>query len=103
VAEPDLELALQNEFQRATRECIAIGYHPTRFLQMLGEHGPIATTIELVMGNHEGFEKLWELRRLDLSVEAIILREPFRRLFSPEVLEQAEQKLRDVGYLLKLA
>jgi hypothetical protein len=99
VAEPNLELALKNEFLRATRECIAIGYHPTGFLQMLGKHGPIATTIQLVMGNHEGFERLWELRRLDLSVEAIILREPFRVLFSPEVLGQAEQKLRDVGYL----
>ncbi len=35
---------------------------------MLGEHGPISTTIHLVMGNHEGFERLWELRRLDLSI-----------------------------------
>jgi hypothetical protein len=66
---------------------------------MLGEHGPIATAIQLVMGNHEGFERLWELHRLDLSIEAIILSEPFRRLFPPEVIEQAEQKLRDVGYI----
>ena len=103
MAEPNLEIALQNEFLRATRECIAIGYHPTRFLQMLGEHGPIATTIQLVMGNHEGFERLWELRRLDLSIEAIILREPYRTLFPPEVLERAEQKLREVGFFEKKA
>jgi len=98
VAEPNLKIALQNEFLRATRECIAIGYHPTRFLQMLGEHGPIETSIQLVLGIHEGFERLWELRRLDLSIEAIILQEPYRTLFSPEVLERARQKLDDVGF-----
>ncbi len=98
MAEPDLAVALQNEFLRATRECIAIGYQPTRFLQMLGEHGPVATAIQLVMGNHEGFERLWQLGRLDLSVEAIILREPQRGLFPPEVLERAHQKLQNVDF-----
>jgi hypothetical protein len=101
MAEPNLEPALQNEFLRATRECVALGYHPTRFLQMLDERGAVATSIQLVMGNHEGFERLWELRRLDLSVEAIIIREPFRNLFAPDVLERAEQKLREVGYVVR--
>ncbi len=98
MAEPNIEATLNSEFQRAARECVRLGYHPRRFLQMLGEHGPIMTAIQLVLGDHEGFERLWELHRLDLSVEAIILREPFRRLFTPEVLAQAEQKLRSVGY-----
>jgi len=98
VAQPNMELALQHEFLRATRECIAIGYHPTRFLQMLGEHGAVATSIQLVMGNHEGFERLWQLNRLDLSVEAIILRGPYRNLFPPEVLERARKKLEEVDF-----
>jgi len=100
MVEPNLEHTLRNEFLRATRECVALGYHPARFLQMLDEHGAIATSIQLVMGSHEGFERLWELRRLDLSVEAIIIREPFRGLFMLDILERAEQKLREVGYVV---
>lgn len=101
----DLETSLRNAFLHATRECQEIGYNPARFLQMLSEHGPVATAIQLVMAKdyHEGFAKLWELGRLDLSsVEAaIILREPHRNLFPSEVLERAQQKLQEVGFLCR--
>jgi hypothetical protein len=74
--------------------------HPTRFLQMLAEHGPISTAINLVMEPkyHEGFTKLWELKRLDLTVEAIILRAPYNQLLAQEVLERARIKLDELGY-----
>jgi hypothetical protein len=98
MAEPNVAKALQNEFIRAARECVAIGYHPTQFLQMLGELGPVTASIQLVIGNHEGFEQLWQLDRLDLSVEAIILREPYCNLFSDEVLERARQKLQEFDF-----
>lgn len=100
MAEPNLENSLQNEFLRATRQCIALGYHPTGFLQMLDKHGAIATSIRLVMGHHEGFERLWKLKRLDLSVEAIIMKQPFCTLFTPDILERAHEKLREVGYVM---
>jgi hypothetical protein len=48
----------------------------------------------------EGFETLFVSERLDLSVEAIILQEPFRQLFMDEVLETAEKKLREIGYMV---
>ena len=99
MAKPNVELALQNEFLRAARECIGLGYNPTGFLQLLGERGPVATAIHLVMGNYEGFDRLWQLRRLDLSVEAIILQEPYRSLFPFEVMERAHRKLKEVGFL----
>ena len=67
---------------------------------MLESQGPVTTSIDLVMATtyHEGFTKLWELGRLDLAVEAIILREPFNKLFSQEVLDTARSKLEKVGY-----
>jgi hypothetical protein len=48
---------------------------------------------------HEGFIKLWELGRLDLTVEAIILRNPFNPLFSREVLNTARVRLEQLGYI----
>ncbi len=91
----DLEILLRDEFLRATRECQTLGYNPTGFMRLLSDRGTIE---RLYMGSYEGFERLWRLGRLDLSVEAIIRREPYRTLFAPEVLDRAEQKLRDVGY-----
>jgi hypothetical protein len=67
---------------------------------MLEENGPIDTAILLVMAPkiHEGLSKLWEFKRLDLSVEAIICREPYRQLFSDNVLAQARSRLKELGY-----
>lgn len=96
-----LAMELQDEFLRAIRECIDIGHYPVRFLHMLGDHGPVITAVHFVMTHQdpEGFESLIVSGRMDLSVEAIILQEPYRLLFVPEVLERAEHKLREVGYL----
>ncbi len=94
-----LKYQLRQEFLRAVDICInQYGYHPTRFLQMLGNIGPINTAISLVTKPryHEGFTKLWELNRLDLTVEAIIRRDPYNQLFDQEVLDRARSKLEEL-------
>jgi len=99
-----LEKQLEREYlQISSLYYEEYGYHPSRFLQMMKEYGPVHTSIRLVMDPvpHEGLTKLYELRRLDISVEAIILREPFRNLFSDEVLNKAREKLVELGYLNK--
>ncbi|GAB4273942.1 hypothetical protein [Thermincola ferriacetica] len=60
-----------NIYKRADEE---LGYRATRFLQMLSEKGGVATAIRLVSkpGGTEGFTVLWENKRLDLSVEALV-------------------------------
>ena len=91
-----LEDVLEREFQRAVSICIGqYGYRPSYFLQMLGNYGPVDTAIRLVTAPkfHEGFVRLWELSRLDLTVEAIILRDPYNQLFTKEVLEKARERL----------
>jgi len=96
-----LEDLLEGEFHRAVSICIGqYGYRPSYFLQMLGNHGPVDTTIRLVTASkfHEGFTRLWELRRLDLTVEAIILRNPYKQLFTKEVLDKARERLEQLGY-----
>ncbi len=97
----NLENKLRTEFLNAVNICKnQYGYNPTRFLQMLEKYGPVNTAINLVMDPkcHDGFTKMWELRRLDLTVEAIICRSPYNRLFSHEVIEKAKEKLEQLGY-----
>jgi hypothetical protein len=96
-----LETELQNEFLRATRECQALGCDPGQILDLLQDYGPVIAAVHLVMAEEdpEYIETLGVIQRLDLTVEAIILRDAFRTLFLPEVLERAEQKLREFGYL----
>lgn len=76
-----LENELEREFQKAVSMCIDLGYRPSYFLQMLRDYGPVDTAIRLVTAPkfHEGFTRLWELRRLDLTVKAIIIRNPYNQ------------------------
>jgi hypothetical protein len=97
-----IEKQLEREYLRLSRLYYEeYGYHPSRFLQMMKEYGPVQTTIKLVMDPvlHEGLTKLWELGRLDISVEATILQEPYCNLFSDDVLNKAKEKLEKLGYL----
>ena len=96
-----LESLLKEEFLKAVNICVnQYGYRPSYFLQMLNNYGPVETAIRLVTADqlHEGFTKLWELGRLDLTVEAIILRKPFNQLFTDEILQRARERLEELGY-----
>jgi hypothetical protein len=41
---------------------------------------------------------LWKHKRLDLTVEATILREPWQQLFSMNEKEVARERLEQLGY-----
>jgi hypothetical protein len=77
-----------------------IGYNATYFLRSLNEHGGVATARRLINAQapSDGFTRLWELGRLDLSVEAVALEARWRPLFSGEELRRAAQRLADYGY-----
>lgn len=84
----------------ANRAWTELHYRPGYFLDMLNERGGAATAHALLAGRpSDGFAKLWELKRLDLSVEAVALQEPWRALFSEQELRTAERRLREAGYL----
>ena len=84
-------------YTRAKKEC---KYTATRFLQMLGEKGGLQTAKSLILkdGGTEGFTKLWELRRLDLSVEALVLKEEYKELFSEYERSTCRDRLIKYGY-----
>lgn len=86
-----------NIYRRALDEC---RYQPSYFLQMVHDKGGRQTALDLITSSKpsDGFTKLWALRRLDLTVEALVLQEPWKALFSDDVLAVARRRLKQHGY-----
>jgi hypothetical protein len=83
-------------YERAVSEC---DYRPNYFLQMIKDRGALSTARALLSGQpSQGFVKLWELGRLDLSVEALVVREDWQSMFRGEELAIARKRLLDAGF-----
>ena len=95
--EEEFHNAMLRIYRRAKDEC---GYNATRFLQMLAELGGMETARRLLSTDEPqiGFTELWEARRLDLTVEALVLQPEWRDLFSSDQLECARSRLIAHGY-----
>lgn len=97
----DLELQFDERmrqiYDQAKDEC---GYTATRFMQMVAQYGGLGAAKNLLNtpGYTEGLTRLWEMKRLDISMEATVLKDPWRQLFTPEELSKAEVKLKQLGY-----
>lgn len=78
------------------------GYTASYFLRMLSEHGGVETARRLVNADtpSEGFTRLWMMSRLDLSVEALILKPEWKSLFSDEERERARERLAKYGLIV---
>lgn len=91
---------LHNIYIRAKKEC---NYNASRFLQMISSNeNPVSIVRKLTLINvpSEGFSKLWELKRLDLTVEALIYdNQNYHKFFSESELDFIKEKLTNYGYL----
>jgi hypothetical protein len=85
-------------YEKAKIEC---NYNAARFHQMVQEYGGFDTAKKLLASNHypEGLTRLWELERLDISMEATVLGEPWCSLFSSEEIAIAKKRLEELGYI----
>jgi hypothetical protein len=94
------ETQLEGELRRCVEECRALGYNPSYFVQMIDERGALGACRKLINDDtpSEGFTKLWELKRLDLTVEAVALRSPYKALFTQADRLKARRRLDDYGY-----
>ncbi len=81
----------------AQREC---GYNANRFLQMITKQGGVTTAKQLIRkpGGTDGFTTLWEHKRLDLSVEAHVLKVEYSDIFTDEDRQICRDRLRQFGY-----
>lgn len=88
---------MKNIYFRAKNEC---RYVASKFLQVVAEIGGVeaARTLILRDGGTEGVAKLWELGRLDLSVEALVLKPEYRELFTDHEREACRNRLKEYNY-----
>lgn len=95
--ENTFNLAIYDLYGRIVNAC-AGRYHPTLFFGMLEQYGGLATAHRLLKPDADffsyGFQKLCELGRSDLTMEAMILGLEYRgQLFSAEELRTAQERL----------
>ena len=95
--EKQFDDAMMNVYRDAKEQC---GYTATRFHRMLCDRGGLGTARYLLAARDvsDGFTKLWEFGRLDLTVECVVLSSKYRGLFSDEELRSARKRLRDYGF-----
>ncbi len=67
---------------------------------MVTEQGGLQAAKTLLRTNalSDGLVELWRRGRLDLTMEALILRSPWKTLFTEEELAIAAERLRELGY-----
>ena len=95
--ESRFHMAMVGIYETARVEC---RYTATRFLQMLSTQGGLATARALLATEapSDGFTRLWECGRLDLTVEAHVLKAEFEPLFSESERATARRRLQEYGY-----
>jgi hypothetical protein len=98
---------LKNEFDQAMHEIYhralsEAGYKASIFLNMLFTHRGIETARRLIHSPNisDGYTALWERKRLDLTVEALIHdNEKWHTLFTTEELAICHKRLRQYEYI----
>jgi hypothetical protein len=90
--------AMHDIYRRALNEA---GYKASIFLRMLDEHRGLETARRLLHAPHvsDGYTALWERKRLDLTVEALIRDNArWHSLFEPTDLAICRERLTEYGY-----
>lgn len=100
ILEKRFEQEMIDIYMIAKKEC---GYNASRFLQILGAKGGLAAAKQLISkpGGTDGFTTLWEHGRLDLSVEAHVLKAEYAELFTDEERRMCRERLEQFGYMAK--
>lgn len=88
---------MKNIYFTAKKE---LKYNASRFFQLVSREGGIKAAKQLISksGGTYGFEVLWENKRLDLSVEALVLRPEYHELFIDDEREDCRNRLKEFGY-----
>ncbi len=90
--EARFDAAMHDIYVRAAADC---NYRATRYLQMLRRRGGVETAKVFLRrkGVSSGFERLRECGRLDLTVEAHVLKPEFASLFTEDERAVARARL----------
>lgn len=97
----EFDEAMHNIYRRALSEA---GYKASIFLNMLSEHGGVETARRLIHSSRvsDGYTALWERKRLDLTVEALITdNAKWHPLFSADEIAICRKRLKQYEYIPK--
>ncbi|MBA3943959.1 MAG: hypothetical protein H0X37_05280 [Herpetosiphonaceae bacterium] len=74
-------------------------YWASRYLQKVRKDGGLQAAKEWLArkGPTDGLQRLAKEHRLDLAMEALVLKEPWRELFSEDELRIASERLENMG------
>jgi hypothetical protein len=97
MVERQFDQAMLDIYELAGRQT---GYWAHYFLRSVRKDGGLVSARKLLWkeGTSEGFERLKAEHRLDLSMEALMLRPEFQELFTPAELARAAERLSAHGY-----
>ena len=96
-----LTMPLQDEFHRAMIGVYETAkdheYFATYFKRMVDSCGGVEAAKRLLAAREiqAGLMKLWALNLLDHSMEALVIQERFRSLFTDEEVAEARRRLED--------
>jgi len=99
-----MESRENEEFTRLLRGAVGeaekLKYRPAQFKKMLDAYGGFDTVNRVLASGKpsDGFTRLWELGRLDLTCEAIIVETKWRGYFEADLVARAEKLLGDMRY-----
>lgn len=99
----NFDTAMMGIYHKAVSET---GYRASIFLNMLYEHRGLETARRLIHSPtvSDGYTALWELDRLDLTVEALIIENTsWHELFSDEELTICRNRLKEYRYVPRKA
>lgn len=97
----EFDSAMFQIYRRAKSET---GYNATIFLRMISERGGLDAAKYLINSPKpsDGYTHLYELGRLDLTVEAMVVEEArWHQLFTSEELAKANARLKQYGFIPK--
>jgi hypothetical protein len=89
--------AMLDIYRRVVRET---GYRPTYFLQMVTETSGYEAAMHLIHAGKpsDGYTELHSRKRLDLTVEALVLRDEWKALFNDDDRAKARKRLEDYDF-----
>lgn len=96
----DIEDKINKELAEVcARSKTEVDYTPSRFLEMMSRDGGIVAAKKVISCNNtDGFDRLWLENRLDLSVEAIVIKPEYSSLFTEDERQICLKRLCEAGF-----
>ena len=96
-------IKLENELETTFKDTLKVAndlgakINVTNVINYIHNYGAIGGASRLIKAGTDklqsGLIKLWEIKRLDISFESIILQDKYRILFDKEILDNAQKRL----------